>query len=265
MRAALAILVVSTCLATATWAEESFQQNLRGSNSGEPMLTLTSADAAEHAEPTAEGYLFSLPASDAPLPPAGLLTQFRVRGDFEITAGFEIVGLTPPATGYGSGASLFVLCNSRDGATVARFAMPKAGEAIVTDRMSPAGLSGDKHDVQTAPTRSKSGKLRLAREGATLRYLFSEGGAEFQEVRRENFTKSDLTTVRLAADTGLSTGALAVRFTDFSVRADALPLGPASEGEARKWIAAWLAGTLAVVGTFAVAVVLRRRNPAPVR
>ncbi|HEX7377037.1 MAG TPA: DUF1583 domain-containing protein, partial [Pirellulales bacterium] len=136
---------------------------------------------------------------------------------------------------------------------------------IVTDRMSPAGVSGDKHDVQTTPSEAKSGKLRLTREGATLRYLYSEGGSSFQEVRSESFVKHDLATVRLAADTGLSTGALAVRFTDFSVRAAALPLGPATENEARNAILGWLALSVLVVAALAIAAaVVRKRKPAAV-
>lgn len=243
-------------------AAEEFQKSFLGGESGEPMLTLTSPDAAKYAKTTPEGYLFTLPASPAPLAPVGLLTQFRVRGDFEISASYEIVEIDPPTSGYGCGASLFVMCGSREGATVARFSLPKTGDVIATDRMSPDGVKRDKHDVKTMTARSQSGKLRLVREGRTLKYLMAEGDGDFQEVRRENFVKSDLTTIRLAADTGLSTGKLVVRFGDFSVRAKALPLGPATEDEAQEYLALWVGGSVLLAAAGAVAiVVLRKKTP----
>lgn len=245
---------------TTSAATEEFRQSFLGGESGEPMLTLTSPDGAKYAKATPEGYLFSLPATPTPLPPVGLLTQFRARGDFEISASYEIVEIDPPASGYGSGVSLFVMCGSREGATVARFSFPKKGEVIATDRMTPNGVKGDKHDVKTTTARSQSGKLQLVREGRTLKYLMAEGDGDLQEVRREDFVKSDLATIRLAADTGLSTGKLVVRFKDLAVRAKALPLGPATESEAQEYLALWVGGSVVLAAAGAVAIVVFRKK-----
>ena len=188
---------------------ESFMQSFTQERSGEPMVMLTSRGAAKYAKLTPEGYLFSLPAGQAHDPAAGLLAQFRARGDFEITATYEIVEHDSPSMGYGSGASLCVIAASNDAATVARVDHPKRGQVIATDRRgAPAADGKARHHVKMVPATNDSGKLQLIREGGTLRYLATDVEGELKEIRRESFVTYELTTIRLSADTGGSNGAL---------------------------------------------------------
>ncbi|MGH7135248.1 MAG: DUF1583 domain-containing protein, partial [Pirellulales bacterium] len=130
---------------------------------------------------------------------------------------------------------------------VMRCDQPGAGPIISTDRIAAMGTAHDKHDAHSAPAAAKAGKLQLIRTGTTLRYLVAEAGQEPREIRREPFTDDDLTAVLLLADTGMSASALTVRFTDFSVTADELPLRSVSDDQAIKWIVAWLAGSAAAI------------------
>lgn len=185
---------------------ETFQRTFVGEKTGEPMLALSSGDAAKYGKPTPEGFLFSLPKSDTPIASVGLLSQFRVHGDFEITLAYELLEIETPTTGYGSGASLFVVTASGDGAAVARCERPKEGSTYSTDRSSALGTGHDKHETKSAPTHAMKGKLRLIRAGTTLRYLTADDDGTFEELRRDEFVRGDLTSVLLLADPGMSRG-----------------------------------------------------------
>lgn len=260
---ALPILMTVLLLAAAL-AEggETFRQSFAGEKTGAPMLALSSPDAAKYGKPTAEGFLFSLPKSETALAGAGLISQFHVRGDFEITLDYELAHVEPPAAGYGSGATLFVVTASGDGAAVSRCDRPKEGSTYTSDRASHLGSGHDKHDAKSAPAHAKSGKLRLVRQGTTLRYLTADGDGPLEELRREEFVDGDLTTVFLVADPGMATGALAVRFKEFSVTADELPLGAISESRARHWIVIWFVGSFAAVGIVIAGAAVKRKSAA---
>lgn len=254
------LFAIATTEAGDMEGSETFQQTFAGEKSGEPMLSLSSGDAAKYGKPTPEGYLFLLPKSNAAIPGAGLISQFRVRGDFQITVAYELVEIETPTAGYGSGATLFVVTASGDGAAVSRCDRPNEGPTFTTDRSLGLGTGRDKHEAMSSPTRAKAGKLQLIREGTTLRYLAAEGDGKIEELRREAFVAGDLTTVFLLADPGMATAALAVRFTEFSVTADELPLGSISEDKARHWLLAWLVGSFVLVGLTISGVMVSRKK-----
>jgi hypothetical protein len=70
---------------------------------------------------------------------------------------------------------------------------------------------------------SRSGKLRMAREGSSVITSFADGTQPFRVLRTVALGPEDLTMVRVAADTGVSDHSIEVRFEDLTIRAEGLP------------------------------------------
>src|SRR5438105_9867666 len=76
-----------------------FHQDLRGPDPQNPNLR----KLAEGVTWGPAGARLMLPAGQGKLPAAGLATNFQVKGDFEITASYEIINADLPTEGYGNG------------------------------------------------------------------------------------------------------------------------------------------------------------------
>src|SRR5699024_10653174 len=55
-----------------------------------------------------QGLRLTVPKDDGPRGPFGIATKFPVHGDFEITAGYQILHADEPSAGFGVGFTLFV-------------------------------------------------------------------------------------------------------------------------------------------------------------
>ena len=74
------------------------------------------------------------------------------------------------------------------------------------------------------PAKSKTGQLRLVRNGSVLSYLVADGAnAEFVFLNHDTFGNGDLKNVRIGGTTGSLGLSLDARVTSLHVRAEALP------------------------------------------
>jgi hypothetical protein len=155
----------------------------------------------------------------------GFDTAFPVRGDFEITVAYEVLGGDRPTTGYGVGVGLYAPIDpaAQDAVSLARRLMPDGTVQFASDRMTP--VNGQvKHRVRTMPATAPVGKLRLERAGPVLRYLVADGAdAPFVAIEELELGAADLCYVRVEGNAGGSQAALDARVLDFSVRAASLP------------------------------------------
>ncbi|HEY1191600.1 MAG TPA: DUF1583 domain-containing protein, partial [Gemmata sp.] len=123
------------------------------------------------------------------------------------------------------------------------------------------GVDGkDKYDTKSLPATGKSGRLRLTRDGETMRISVSEDPkGEFQALREFPIGREDLHS--LTAQCRAKSGGVDARFTDLTVRAESLVNQPAQVARPRwNWVP-WAAGaTVLLVGAGAVLVLRRRRG-----
>jgi hypothetical protein len=160
----------------------------------------------------------------------GVMTDFGVQGDFEITLSFEILKEADP----GTDRSVLDLVITKD--------VPKADVATVGRPMSPKdgrrfiGWSSMWNSVRekkvpdsiSVPTKVMMGRLRLVRSGADLYYGFSDGFAgDFRYFKKFLFGPEDVRRVRIVGSTDGDKATLEVRVIDFRIRADAIPNMPA--------------------------------------
>jgi len=246
---------------------ESLTVDLRAAQFDNDNLRLFGSGTSQFVKPTKEGLAISAP-QDKQVKELGFGPKFTLRGDFEITAGFEITKLDDPDGGYGVGPSLHIATSSpaADAATVSRLKRVKEGDVFSTHSATNVAQSDGKpkrkHSVKMFDTTAMTGRLRLVRAGKTLRYLVSEGGpeAEFRELKQIEFTDADVTLVRVSLNRNGAGTPAEMRWLDFAVTAKAFV------GKGQSWTAVvasvwpWVAMASGLVLLVVVVWLWRRRQ-----
>ncbi len=204
--------------------------------------------------------IHTLPGGEAGM--TGFKSQLRLRGDFEISIGYEIreCSLPPDASGYGPTIYLFTrppraaaqlgrICRA-DGRHVftAYTAIPDDGRSVKNIRRFPAG--------------SRHGRLRLRRQGTNLLFQTSDSphDASYQSLLQTEFVTEDVLMWRVAV-AGSEPGVSAtVVITDLAVSAtEILPSEPTRRHEVvnLRW---GIVRAILVSGALGLWLVRRRRH-----
>ncbi len=196
----------------------------------EPLMVF-GPEVTRFARAETQGLRFNIPANRPNLDPVGVVWSGNFRGDFEITAGYEILKTTTPKTGAGIGFEIYIATfnPTNDAIAYTRVTRPRAGEVYFCTRMTePDGKR--QFAFQEQPAKVNRGWLRLARQGAEVVFLASDNpDGPFLEVWRNLFVTDDLKMVRLAAYSGGDPAPFDLRMLDLRVRTTAVksPAEPA--------------------------------------
>jgi serine/threonine-protein kinase len=215
----------------------------------------------------AEGLRITLPRDRADLSPLGLSLAGTVGGDFEITAAFAVLQADEPALGapsYGIGFMISI----NEAARIGRLERANGNHVVTWDRW--ATVNGEtRFLIGSVPGTARAGRLRLARTGTTLHFLWAPDGAgeDYEEISQCEFGDQDITLLRLelGADAGGRAGALDVRLVDLTIRSNT-PVAvagqtPGTEGQVTGRSSAWfIAAGLLGLGIVLTAVVWRGRR-----
>jgi hypothetical protein len=157
----------------------------------------------EFITPEVEGLRWRFPAGSAPARPVGLYWRTVVRGNFRVTARYEIIEADRPDHGPGAGVELYLMLDTerKDAVAFARtagrttflhLANNEAGKRRArASRSLPATPAGER------------GRLRLAREGRTVVASLAEGDRQhFTEVHRADVGAAAVRMVRFAGTSG---------------------------------------------------------------
>lgn len=223
------------------------------------------------------GVRIDLPAGE-PMS-AGIISQFRVKGDFEITLRFEMLK-TPRPEDAGKSGTRFSL-----NVTLDTPADPAKSEAAALSRTARGLMTWARRAEAPVPLSNgfpmaeTTGRLRLVRSGGELFYLVAGGDDEpFRLLTSYRFGAEDVKHLTLTSTTGGDKAMLDVRVTDFRIRADELPGAPLANqpvqaaaqpapiapgpGNSRMGLLAALAVGLVLCVAFVVWVVVRKRRSA---
>lgn len=226
-------------------------------------------------KPEDGGLRIMLPKTFKSDQPVGVRLKFPVSGDFEITGAYQILSVDKPSSGPGVGIAFNLVDqnNYKKFARFGRFLSAQEGNTYVVEcrlKDSPNDNNG-----KSEPTESRSGQLKMIREGSMLRYLVADEPANvFREIHHGEFTADDLEIVRFAVCTNSSPAGMDVLLVDLKIRIGATgqpnaPVPPPKQEanpRARSWLAAALFFGFAVTTLLAIAVgvviYLRRRRAA---
>lgn len=204
-------------------------------------------------------------------PDTGVIVPVIVKGDFEITVGYEILQ-APQKADAGHPQTRLTLDISSD----------RVGHATTTLSWRVqvnAGTGhfcwvrlGEERQSKNVWTRSKSGRLRMTRTGATVTYSVSDepSGENFTPLTQLAFTSDPLEDIHVVGSTGGPQAGLEARVTDIVVHGQSLSrttestaaTGPAGPAASHRTL---YVGTAAVALTgLAVGLALwRRRSRSP--
>lgn len=208
-----------------------YRPSLKEGNNERYDLKGPDAEQCVKFEPT--GLRITLPAGfEGSRPETGLRIAVDIRGDFEITASFEVLQEPEPRdAGFTTRAMLGVWMDGpekqRD-ATMAR--VRNASNETKFSSWAPT-LTDDFGNKVTRhkflPTEAKAGRLRMVRVGKDVSYHAAEEKGEFTQYAKFTMADGDVKRVRLLGTTGGPKAALDIRFTDLVIRAESFPDLPA--------------------------------------
>jgi serine/threonine protein kinase/predicted RNA-binding Zn-ribbon protein involved in translation (DUF1610 family) len=201
--------------------------DLRGGIDKLAPFALYGPDAETVAKPDSQGLRITLAAGRGDVAPVGLELPVRLRGDFDIVLGYELLAVGEPLPQYGSGLLIR-----------AWFDAPSDLSVILGRSRTPSGERFGSHKVLKGPdgqeqylnsrhlkaTRSR-GKLRLVRTGSQVQFLVAEEGQGFQAIQSLEIGTADVRTVQVECQTMWTPIALDVRLTELVVDAGQFPGG----------------------------------------
>jgi hypothetical protein len=175
----------------------------------------------------------------------GVFTNFPIKGNFEITAAYEILHADQPTEGWGVGTTLFIYAEetNKDAAGIYRLNLPKGAQAMKWNSIVMRDGQRDAKGNRIACD-AKIFRLRMTRSRRTLTCFWAPGlaGNDFREIgRTEEFFGGDITSVVLNTTTGNQRHDLDARFVDLRIRSSVKSLsGPevassAVERVQRRW------------------------------
>jgi hypothetical protein len=191
-------------------------------------------DAIRWIKPEAEGLRITIPDDLPVLEHVGVITTFPIKGDFEITVGFDILRADKPAEGNGVGFELYLLTSSPKGDGLGFYRMRHVKEGEVYSCTRAWTEDGNRRSSRKFyRASSKSARFRLTRRGSEVTHWVAEGDeAEFRELHRTVLGPDDVKTVTLAAFPGKAQVGLDVRIKDFRVRYGGTAVAASPSGDA---------------------------------
>jgi hypothetical protein len=208
-------------------------------------LALIGPNAKEFVTLEQDGLRIRLPAGvEGEGPMHGVNSGMIVKGDFEITASFEV--LREPGLGEagdkGTKVHLLVTATNPhfDLAGISRHVKGKPPTKYSTWRNQWDDVTRkNKQKFKGFDVKGTKWRFRLARTGSTLSYYVAEeGDADFRLLQQWDFVEDDCKDVRVVAQTGGPLAALEVRVTDLRIRAESLPNLPIADASTAKQEAA---------------------------
>ena len=189
------------------------------------LMTGGAGDAA--CRPTPEGIRCTIPPGDDQIKYCGVSLRFGLRGDFQITARYQLLSMPRGEPGCFPALKISICDVNEHWAQMVRQNLHDTGDIFNIFYKQPDAPHGSIHRVPTSVT---AGTLSLRRTGTTLHYLATtDQSEELVELHSFDFPSDDVTRIHLAAQTGGSLTGVDMVWHDLQVEADAV-LGLAEQG-----------------------------------
>ncbi|HEY7423475.1 MAG TPA: DUF1583 domain-containing protein, partial [Gemmataceae bacterium] len=194
-------------------------------------LSLEGPDDADKLVKTdAQGLRVTLPAGRADTRPVIVALEKRLRGNFEITLGYELIAIGEPVPRYGAGVTMRLWFDAPTflSAILSRN-QSEWGNVFAAHKIIKDSEGKEKYlDNVVKKTHQSRGKLRLARIGSRLHYLRAEEEQDFRVMHSVEIGTADVHKAQFLCTTTYTPIALDVRLTKLVIDADQLlsDLGP---------------------------------------
>ncbi len=195
---------------------QQIESSLKGEGEKRPEWKFVGPNSNNVVKFEPEGLRIKLPTgTPKERPNTGLSTGVHIKGDFEISASYEILDEQESVEKGAKSTAVQLIVNVEDPpntrAVVARRVHAKGGMQFSTwSNLQPFKLF---------PATTPTGRLRIVRTGDTITFSRSEeGDGKFMMLSTDKFTASDVVDVKLACTTGGADAKIDARFTDLRIR-----------------------------------------------
>jgi hypothetical protein len=153
----------------------------------------------------------------------GVAPQFRVRGDFEVTVGYELLSAEKPDAGFGVGVEVYLMTETPTKEAIAfdRRILPD-GRDVYACNHNTSDPKGRRlyATLEQKPASGKTGQIRMTRVGSKVAISVQDDiGKGFRVVHRVNLGPEELALLRVGANSGAAPFPVDVRIHDLRVRA----------------------------------------------
>lgn len=214
--------------------KQKYHETFNGPASKYPTWGLYGPQSKNGVKFEAEGVRVQLPAGvEGQRPSLGVATRIAVKGDFRITARYEILQ-EPLAEEVGKGSTRLTMDvvlspPHHDAVTLSRRVVPRAGKQFFPwISLWDADMSkAVQRNLPSMPASAMKGRLRIERTGTNIACLSAEeNDDEFALVSAAPFSRDDVNEVRLVATNSGASAALDVRFRDIEIQAERIAKPP---------------------------------------
>src|SRR5262249_11987440 len=131
-----------------------------------------------------EGWRITVPAEQERIRNVGLAMTTPVKGDFEITAGYEILQADRPRGRFAAGFEFYIMTETptREAIGFSRWASGSEDEVYTCSRMTTEPNGRRRFTHHHLPAQGKSGRLRLKRSGRDVTFWADGGTGAFQNL-----------------------------------------------------------------------------------
>ena len=197
-----------------------------------PALSLQGPNARSVAKTDAQGLRISIPEGQRDTRPVMVKLEHRLRGDFDIALGYELIGVGEPIGQWGAGILIRAWFDTPSplSAIVSLF-MQRGGELAFGSHKIVQGPDGKEQYLNNTRTitAKRRGKLRLVRTGPHLHYLVAEDGSPFINIQAVAIGTADVRLLEVSCSTMYTPISLDARLTKLVVAAAQFPDGIPSE------------------------------------
>jgi hypothetical protein len=271
-----AVLLLCVLTPALAWTQQRVAFDFRGGPENPAPLRLFGPDVNNVTQADARSLRFTLPKGRANSDVVGADIPLRLRGDFEIVLGYELLAIDEPTNDRGSGVQFRVNYATAVPQISMMSRVRKNGKESVGYWRQELGPDGkerfpakDGGSFVTATT--TQGKFRLVRTGPRVEYFVAEGAADFKSLFDVDIGTEDVTSLRLVALSGYQPTLADVRFSDLTIRSgELLAAAPVEQAVAEAapaprrsalFLALGLFGVLLVTGALAAFFFLQKKKP----
>lgn len=227
----------------------------------------------------AEGLRIRLPENTGAIGHVGTMSKFRIHGDFEAIATYEILQIEKPILPkfYGGAMLITEFVDSPEHTNLRRERHADGNDYYTPHRHSLSAQEQVETAMQHIPTQAMKGQMVLVRRGGTMYWLARDDGQpDFRVLQQGPCAQQDVSTLKLAIDSWGTQSLTDLRWLDLTIRAESLPNLPSELLRKPTEIVAasvapppvprvqwhwWLVTTLAL-GITVVGLIRRRRRTA---
>lgn len=204
-----------------------FVANFRGKHQDLNALRLLAGTDARFLQPGEDGLRLNLPAGEKKPDQTGIVSDIRIRGDFELIAEFRSLNVEKPAEGWGAGFDLLMEMGQgpKDYILIER-KVSGAGEHVLATKHANVGLDGRyKWNNQHAqPNDVVAGKLKVVRKKSMVYYLFANHDSEdYQLLDEKLISDADIQRLKFVVCAKDTPSGSDVILEQLSIRAESLP------------------------------------------